>query len=110
MNRRSLLALLTCTTLLANAKSHTLAWQKGEVAAIEVLRIPIKTKKMRYRYTYTIHGAGHSYVFDDRAKLNLTVNGPVEYAVEGDKIFVRDEAGKEHRETILQKAVDKANH
>ena len=108
MNRRSLLALLICT-LLANAKSHTLAWQKGDVAAIEVLRIPINTKKMRYRYTYTLHGAGHTYTFDDRAKLNLTVNGPVEYAVEGDRIFVRDEAGKEHKETILQKAVDKAD-
>ena len=44
----------------------------------------------RYRYTYTIHGAGHTYVFDDRAKLNLTINGPVEYTVERDKIVVRD--------------------
>jgi hypothetical protein len=93
--------------LFAKSKPQNLAWQTGEVAAIDVLRIPVTPKRMRYRYTYTIHAAGHSYVFDDTAKLNLTVNGPVEYAVEADKIFVRDEGGKEHKETILQKAVDK---
>jgi hypothetical protein len=105
MNRRSLLSLLACTPVFAKSKSS--AWQKGELLAMDVQRIPINTKKMRYRYTYTIHGSGHAYVFDDRAKLNLTINGPVEYALDGDKIIVRDEGGKEHKETILQKAVDR---
>ena len=59
---------------------------------------------MRYRYTHTVHGADHTHVFDDRAKLNLTINGPVDYAIDGDKIYIRDESRNEHKETILQKA------
>jgi hypothetical protein len=106
MNRRLFFYMLS-GAMSAKGKSQNHTWQKGELVGMDVQRIPITAKKMRYRYTYTIHGAGHSYVFDDRAKLNLTINGPVEYAVEGDKIFVRDESGREQRETILQKAVDK---
>jgi len=107
MDRRSFLCLLTCTPIFAKSKGP--AWQKGEVAAIDVIRIPVKGKKMRYGYTYTIHGSGHSYVFDSHEKLKLTVNGPVEFTLEGDKILVRDERGKEHKETILKTAVDKPN-
>ena len=40
-------------------------------------------------------------------KLPLTVNGPVRFAVNGDKIRIVDEKGKEHHETVLKKAVDK---
>ncbi len=107
MNRRSLLYLITGSALFAKTKSQPSTWQTGELVAMDVTRIPIYTKKMRYRYTYTVHGSGHTYVFDDRRKLNLTINGPMEYVVEGDKIVVRDEGGTEHKETILQKAVDR---
>jgi hypothetical protein len=35
------------------------------------------------------------------------VNGPVRFAVNGDKLRVLDERGNEHKETVLKKAVDK---
>lgn len=105
MHRRVILSLVLCGTLVGKSPPHD--WQKGEVAAIDVIRIPVTPKRMRYRYSYTIHGQSHTYVFDDNRKLDLTINGAVEYAVEGDKIFVRDEGGKERKETILQKAVGK---
>jgi len=37
----------------------------------------------------------------------LTTNGPVRFAVDGDKSRVLDERGKEHKETVLQRALDK---
>ena len=40
-------------------------------------------------------------------KLQLTVNGPVRFEVNGDRIRVLDEGGKEHKGTVLKKAVDK---
>lgn len=109
MNRKVFLYALFSVALFASPKSQSHAWQKGELVGMDVIRIPVTAKRMRYRYTYTIHGAGHTYVFDDRERLHLTINGPVEFAVEGDRIIVRDEGGKEHKETVLQKAVDKAD-
>ncbi len=81
-------------------------WQSGEVAAVDVIRTPVG-RKIKYRYSYTLHANGRSYSFDDTSKLPLTVNGPVRFAVSGDKLRVVDERGKEHKETVLQKAVDK---
>ena len=81
-------------------------WQSGDVAAMDVIRTPVG-KKIKYRYSYTLHASGHSYSFDDTKKLPLTVNGPVRFSVDGDKLRVLDERGKEHKETVLQRAVDK---
>jgi len=81
-------------------------WQTGEVASMEVIRTPIG-KRLVYRYSYAVHANGHTYTFDEKNKLHLTVNGPVQFVVNGDKIRVRDERGKEHHETVLQRAVDK---
>jgi len=36
---------------------------------------------------------------------NLTVNGPVKYAVEKRKLFVMDEDGKEHEMEIVKKTL-----
>jgi len=64
-------------------------------------------KKIMYQYSYTVHGNGYSYSFDETRKLPLTTNGPVRFVVNGDKLRVLDEKGKEHKETVLKKAVDK---
>jgi len=79
---------------------------QGEVASMDVIRTPVG-KKIVYRYSYTVHASGHSYSFDETKKLQLTVNGSVRFAVNGDKLRVVDERGKEHKETVLEKAVDK---
>ncbi len=73
---------------------------------MEVIRTPVG-KKIKYRYSYTVHANGHSYSFDEAKKLLLTVNGPVRFSVSGDKLRVVDEKGKEHKESVLQKALDK---
>jgi hypothetical protein len=81
-------------------------WQSGDVAAMDVIRTPVG-KKIIYRYSYTLHANGHSYSFDETKKLPFTVNGRVRFAVDGDKLRVIDKHGKEHKETVLQKAMDK---
>jgi len=107
MNRRlafqiSLLAVSFTAALYAKGPE----WQSGEVTAMDVIRNPVG-KKIKYRYSYTVHANGHSYSFDEAKKLQLTVNGPVRFSVNGDKLRILDERGKEQKETVLRKAVDK---
>ena len=68
-------------------------WQSGDVAAMDVIRTPVG-KKIKYRYSYTVHANGHSYSFDETKKLPLTVNRPVRFSVSGDKLRVLDERGE----------------
>jgi hypothetical protein len=105
MNRKYL---LLSTALAASINLHAKGpdWQSGDVAAVDVIRTPVG-KKLKYRYSYTVHANGYSYSFDEAKKLPLTVNGSVRFAVDGDKLRVVDERGKEHKETVLKKAVDK---
>ena len=107
MTRRSLLqssVLLAIASVLLHSNGPD--WQSGDVAALDVIRTPVG-KKIMYRYSYTVHANGYSYSFDEVKKLTLTVNGPVRFVVNGDKLRVVDEKGKEHKETVLKKAVDK---
>src|SRR5947209_7240367 len=106
MNRRFLLKLCFLAVPLTAVHAKSLEWQSGEVSAMDVIRTPVG-KKLKYRYSYTLHANGHSYSFEETKKLPLTVNGPVRFAVDGDKLRVVDERGKEHKETVLQRAVDK---
>jgi hypothetical protein len=107
MNRRSLLGLaMVFATFSRMLPAKDPEWQNGEVAAMDVIRTPVG-KKIMYRYSYTVHANGYSYSFDEARKLSLTINGPVRFSVNGDKLRVVDESGKEHTETVLQKAVDK---
>jgi hypothetical protein len=97
-------AILAVSSISLHAKNPD--WQSGELAAIDVIRTPVG-KKLIYRYSYSVHANGYTYTFDDPKKLPLTVNGPVRFAVNGGKLRVLDERGKEHNETVLKKAVDK---
>jgi hypothetical protein len=101
--RFHLLMVLACSLAL-HAKGRQ--WQSGDVAALQIIRTPVG-KKLIYRYSYSVHANGHTYTFDEKNKLKLTVNGPVRFEVQGDRIRVVDEKGKEHQESILEKAVDK---
>src|SRR5690348_1626859 len=106
MNHRFALCLIFLVSFVTVVYAKSTEWQSGQVAAVDVIRTPVG-KKIKYRYSYTVHANGHSYSFDDTRKLPLTVNGPVRFMVSGDKLRVVDEKGKEHKETVLQKAVDK---
>ena len=107
MNLKSLLRLsMVFGALSLDVLAKGPEWQNGDVAAMEVIRTPVG-KKILYRYSYTVHGNGYSYSFDETKKLQLTINGPVRFTVTGDKLRVLDERGKEHNETVLQKILDK---
>ena len=75
MNRRSVLHAFLLALPFAALYAKGPEWQSGEVTAMDVIRTPIG-KKIKYRYSYTVHANGHSYSFDEAKKLQLTVNGP----------------------------------
>jgi hypothetical protein len=61
--------------------------------------------------TFLIEGDSYAYLAQERLRwrwskpANLTVNGPVKYAVEKRKLFVVDEDGKEHEMEIVKKTL-----
>jgi hypothetical protein len=61
--------------------------------------------------TFLIEGDNYAYLAQERLRwrwskpANLTVNGPVKYAVEKRKLFVVDEDGKEHEMEIVKKTL-----
>jgi len=61
--------------------------------------------------TFLIEGETHAYLAQERLRwrwskpANLTVNGPVKFAVEKRKLFVIDEEGKEHEMEIVNKVL-----
>ena len=61
--------------------------------------------------TFLIEGDTHAYLAQERLRwrwskpANLTVNGPVKFAVEKRKLFVIDEDGKEHEMGIIKKSL-----
>jgi hypothetical protein len=60
---------------------------------------------------FLIEGETHAYLAQERLRwrwskpANLTVNGPVKFAVEKRKLFVIDEDGKEHEMEIVKKVL-----
>jgi hypothetical protein len=67
-----------------------------------------ETAIYRTYQTFLIEGETHAYLAEQRlrwhrAGANLTVNGPVKFAVEGRKLFVIDEDGKEYETKIVKR-------
>src|SRR5439155_26535501 len=77
-----------------------------------------QTAVYRVYETFMIEGETHAYLGQERLRwrwskaANLTVNGPVKFAVEKRKLFVIDEDGKEHEmgivKQILRQPVEQA--
>jgi hypothetical protein len=61
--------------------------------------------------TFVIEGDQYVYLAQERLRFrwskaaNVTVNGPVKYAVEKRKLYVMDEDGKEHEMEIVKKTL-----
>jgi hypothetical protein len=59
--------------------------------------------------TFVIEGDGYIYEVEERKRpskaANLTVNGPVKYAVEKRKLYVLDDDGKQHEMEIIKKTL-----
>jgi hypothetical protein len=111
------LAFLTILLLLASAAiaKKPLQWKTGKV---------LDTQRNRYFAGSVVYGAGRSAVYrvfgtfviegEDYAYeaservpwhrfANLTVNGPVKYAVDGRKLIVIDDDGKQHAMEIVKR-------
>jgi hypothetical protein len=61
--------------------------------------------------TFVIEGDQYVYLAQERLRwrwskaANVTVNGPVKYAVEKRKLYVMDEDGKEHEMEVVKKTL-----
>jgi hypothetical protein len=70
-----------------------------------------QTAVYRVYETFFIEGDTHAYLVQERLRwrwskpANLTVNGPVKFAVDKRKLFVIDEDGKEHEMEIVKKVL-----
>jgi hypothetical protein len=65
--------------------------------------------------TYTIKGAEKTYLARERLLFpwskpaNVTVGGPVKFAVDKSKLYILDEDGKEHKATVVKVSMNAAN-
>jgi hypothetical protein len=70
-----------------------------------------QTAVYRVYETFLIEGETHAYLAQQRLRwrwskpANLTVNGPVKFAVEKRKLFVVDDDGKEHEMEIVKQVL-----
>jgi len=70
-----------------------------------------ETAVYRVFETFLIEGDKYAYLAQERLRwrwskaANVTVNGPIKYAVEKRKLFVIDEDGKEHEMEIVKKTL-----
>jgi len=68
-----------------------------------------QTAVYRVYETFIIEGETYAYVAQERLRwrwskpANLTVNGPVKYAIEKRRLYVIDEDGKEHEMEIVKR-------
>ena len=123
--------------IVAAGKEKDLDWKKGTLAAVESTRelagasatnypgapggyAPTRSAgRVQYqiRRTYTIQGeAGYTFRVEcaPRVRLslrprvpNVTVNGPIRYAIAKGKYYMLDEDGKNFEMTVLEKALPK---
>ncbi len=59
---------------------------------------------------YVLHGQEYIYKADRRTTprdkpLDVTIHGPINFAVVGAKVYVRDEQGKIHKLALVSKAL-----
>ena len=94
-----------------NANTTGTAQANGNYGTYQGNTNSSQTAVYRVFETFLIEGDTHAYLAQERLKwrwskpANLTVNGPVKYAVEKRKLFVMDEDGKEHEMEIVKKTI-----
>jgi hypothetical protein len=70
-----------------------------------------ETAVYRVYESFVVEGGQYVYLAQERLKwrwskpANVTVNGPVKYAIEKRKLFVMDEDNKEHEMEIVKKTI-----
>ncbi len=113
-----LLMLLIATSALASKKPHD--WQTGKLtdmsqdSRISGMTNPgqggVSTAIRDVEETYVIDGGSITYTVAERLKwrwskeADLVVNRPIKFFVDGKKLIILDDNGKEHSTQILKRA------
>ena len=110
----SLLVLLCAVTTPAN-KEQQRQWQTGTL--VDMNRADAGTRSITRRlyvvlvaWTYLIDAGEYLYESQEIRKSKdstplLTVNGPVQFAIEKDHVYIKDEEGKEHDTKLIKKTL-----
>jgi len=97
----------------AQAKPKEHQWQKGILTGIDLRdasRLYQGTSIVRTISIYTVDD-GHFIWKLDRdtmrrdKPLDVTINGPIEFAIEGQKAYMKDDQGEEHSLSVESKAL-----
>jgi len=69
-----------------------------------------ETRVVRVAWTYVIDAGEYLYESQEIRKSRdrtppLTVNGPVQFVIEKDHVYIRDEEGKEHDTKLVKKTL-----
>src|ERR1035437_10880253 len=94
-----------------NANTTGTAQANGNYGTYQGNTNTSQTAVYRVYETFLIEGETHAYLAQERLRwrwskpANLTVNGPVKFAIEKRKLFVIDEDGKEHEMEIVKKVL-----
>jgi len=94
-----------------NASTTGAAQVNGNTGTYQGNTSTSQTAVYRVYETFLIEGPTLAYLAQERLRwrwskpANLTVNGPVSFAVEKRKLFVIDEDGKEHEMEIVKKVL-----
>ena len=69
-----------------------------------------ETRAVRVAWTYVIDAGEYLYESQEIRKSRdrtppLTVNGPVQFVIEKDHVYIRDEEGKEHDTKLVKKTL-----
>ena len=126
-----LFLLLAATVALAftdpafgDKKSKTRNWQSGKLLDSQRSQNPVgavdrppigfdnrhrTTVVFQTQDTFVIETDTLTYTVSEIVRggkpANLTVNGPVKFAIEGTTLYLMDESGKEHRTEIMKKVL-----
>jgi hypothetical protein len=94
---------------IGNANTNGTTQSNGNYGTYQGNTNTSQTAVYRVYETFMIEGETHAYLAQQRLRwrwskpANLTVNGPVKFAVEKRKLFVIDEDGKEHEMAIVKR-------
>jgi len=92
-----------------NANTTGTAQANGNYGSYQGHTNTSQTAVYRVYETFLIEGETHAYLAQERLHwrwskpANLTVNGPVKFAIEKRKLFVIDDDGKEHEMEIIKR-------
>ena len=94
---------------IGNSNTTGTAQANGDYGTYQGTITTTHTAVYRVYETFIIEGETYAYVAQERLRwrwskpANLTVNGPVKYAVEKRKLYVVDDDGKEHEMEIVKR-------